>query len=274
MRYSGNHGSGLEYLVGNSYSGNHSNVNYYLAKNLENRHAIYRHTDDTYAFSGNNAISFDSPHYNKVTSRPQYTEQKYFTAYFSGHAFTPKIMLEPSRPKAKFIDDDNEAKAIAGEIFELMMKEKMPNNISISILPFDEFKILHSRFGAWSNGILGFSLNGADKRIFIKENHLDSLMLVIGHEIGHVFTKSLPNRHDEEAKAFAFSVEWAKTIKKHNVANLGLSIKNDIDFQPARNGLHDIAFSFVDFMVKKGRNAMQLHDDLAKKYMSIFNVFY
>ena len=86
--------------------------------------------------------------------------------------------------------------------------------------------------------------------------------------------RSLPNKHDEEAKAFAFSVEWAKTIKKHNVANLGLNIKEDIDFQPARNGLHDVAFSFVDFMVKKGRNAMQLHDDLSRKYMSIFNMFY
>lgn len=262
MCYSGNHGNGLEYLVGNSYSGIHSNLSY-LAKN----------TDDTYTFRGTNSLSFDAPPYHKATPHQQYAGQKYFTAYLSDHTFTPEILLEPSRPSARFIDDDNEAKSIAAEIFELMTKEKMPSDISISILPFDEFKALHSRFGSWNNGILGFSLNGA-KKIFVKENHLDSLMLVIGHEIGHVFTKTLPNKHDEEAKAFAFSVEWAKTIKKHNVANLGLSIRHDMDFQPARNGLHDIAFSFVDFMVKKGRNAMQLHDDLAKKYVSIFNVFY
>lgn len=263
MCYSGNHGNGLEYLVGNSYSGIHRNVNY-LAKN----------TDDTYTFRGNNSLSLDFPHYHKVISRPQYAEQKYFTACLSSHSFTPEILLEPSRPRTRFIDDNNEAKAIAEEIFELMTREKIPSDISISILPFDEFKALHSRFGAWSNGILGFSMNGADRKIFVRENNLDSLILVIGHEIGHLLTKTLPNKHDEEAKAFAFSIEWARIIKKHNVANLGLNIKDGIDFQPARNGLHDIAFSFVDFMVRKGRSAMQLHDDLAKKYVSIFNVFY
>lgn len=263
MCYSGSHGNGLEYLVGNSYSGNHGNVSY-----------LASHTDEIYTFKGNNTVLFDIPQYTRATARPNYTEQKYFAAYFSGHSFTPEIMLEPSRPKARFVDDNNEAKAIADDIFELMMNEKLPNDISISILPFDEFRALHSGFGNWSSGILGFSLNGKDKKIFVKENHLDSLMLVIGHEIGHVLTKTLPNKHDEEAKAFAFSVEWAKTIKKHNVANLGLNIKEDMDFQPARNGLHDVAFSFVDFMVKKGRNAMQLHDDLSRKYMSIFNMFY
>ena len=99
-------------------------------------------------------------------------------------------------------------------------------------------------------------------------------MLVIGHEIGHVLTETLPNKHDEEAKAFAFSIEWARTIKEHNIANLGLSIKDELDFQPARNGLHDVAFAFVDFMVKKGRKAMQLHDDLVKRYVSMFNALY
>ena len=106
------------------------------------------------------------------------------------------------------------------------------------------------------------------------ENHLDALMVVVGHEIGHVLTKSLPNKHDEEAKAFAFSIEWAKTIKEHNIANLGLSIKDELDFRPARNGLHDVAFAFVDFMLKKGRKAIDLHSDLVRKYVSVFNEFY
>src|SRR3989338_535337 len=139
-----------------------------------------------------------------------------------------------------------------------MMEEKLPENISISILPFDEFKALHSRFSALNTGILGFSVNENNKKIFVRENNLDVLMLVIGHEIGHVLTETLPNKHDEEAKAFAFSIEWAKTIKQHNVANLGSSIKDNFDFQPARNGLHDVAFAFVDLMVKKGRKAMEL----------------
>ncbi len=256
--------SGLEYIVGNSsYSNNYARINYF-SKNI----------DDNYNFEANNSINFE-PQYTKKASITQYkNQQEYSTNYAAEHSFAPEIFLKPSRPKARFIDDNGEARSIAEETFELMMKEKLPENIPISILPFEDFKTLHSMFGAWSSGILGFSINGDDKRIFIRENHLDALMLVIGHEIGHVLTETLPNKHDEEAKAFAFSIEWAKTIKEHNIANLGLSIKDELDFQPARNGLHDVAFAFVDFMVKKGRKAMQLHDDLARKYVSIFNALY
>ena len=99
-------------------------------------------------------------------------------------------------------------------------------------------------------------------------------MLVLGHEIGHVLTETLPNKHDEEAKAFAFSIEWAITIKKNNIANLGLNIKDELDFQPARNGLHDVAFAFVDLMVRKGRKAIELHDDLSRRYLSMFDRIY
>ena len=254
---------GLEYIVsGYGTSNSYSGISYF-AKN----------TDDDYGFERENPITIE-PKYTRRSTIPYKNPQEYFSVYPASHSFTPEILLNQSRPRARFIDDNNEARAIAEEIFELMLNEKMPCNISINILPFDDFKALHSRFGAWSSGILGFSLNVKYRKIFVRENHLDSLMLVIGHEIGHVLTQTLPNRHDEEAKAFAFSIEWAKTIKKHNVANIGLNIKEDTDFEPARNGLHDIAFSFVNFMVRKGKNAMQLHDDLVKKYISIFNAFY
>ena len=253
----------LEYIVSgyipsNSYSG----ISYFASN-----------SDNNYPSEGENIITIQPKYTQKNFTVPYENPKQYFNAYPASHAFTPKILLNPSRPKARFIDDNNEATAIADEIFGLMMNEKMPENISINVLPFADFKALHSRFGAWSSGILGFSLN-RDKKIFVRENHLDSLMIVIGHEIGHVLTETLPNKHDEEAKAFAFSIEWAKTIKKHNIANLGLSIKDEIGFQPARNGLHDIAFSFVDFAVKKGRKAMELHNDLAKRYVSVFDRVY
>lgn len=256
--------SGLEYIVRGSYSPSPCNINYFS-----------KNTDDNYEFARGNSITIISEYRGK-TSKAQYQSQQEYASvrYDDQHSFTPEILLNPSRPKARFIDDNNEAKAIAEEIFELMMKEPLPRDISINILPFDEFKILHSRFGAWGRGILGFSLNGNERKIFVRENHLDSLMLVIGHEIGHVLTKTLLNKHDEEAKAFAFSIEWARMIKKHNISNLGLGIKDDIDFEPARNGLHDIAFNFVDFMVKNGRKAMQLHDDLARRYISVFDRIY
>lgn len=253
---------GLEYIVsGYSTSNSYSRISYF-AKN----------TDDNYEFARENHKPIGLV-YPRKAQKMQYQNQQYSLMHYE-HSFTPEIFLSPSRMKARFIDDNSEARAIAEEIFELMMQEKLPDDISISILPFDDFRALHSRFGPWSSGILGFSINGNEKKIFVRENNIDALMLVIGHEIGHVLTESLPNKHDEEAKAFAFSIEWARTIKKHNVANLGLSIKDDINFEPARNGLHDIAFSFVDLMVKKGRDTMQLHDDLAKRYVSIFNVFY
>lgn len=279
MRYSGN----LEHIVGNSYSrGQYSNVTYFsnprklkifwAAKIPE---IFAGNIDDNYGFERENPIQFERQYIGNSAKQTQYkNQQKYITNYISNHSFAPEIFLAPSRPKTRFIDDNAEIKCIVEEAFELMTNEKLPDNLSISILPFEEFKLLHSAFGAWNNGILGFSINGKKKQIFVRENHLDALMLVIGHEIGHVLTETLPNKHDEEAKAFAFSIEWAKTIKKHNIANLGLSIKDDINFEPARNGLHDIAFAFVDFMVKKGRKAMELHSDLVKMYVSVFGRVY
>ena len=256
--------NGLEYIVGNSYRRQqYSDINYF-SKNI----------NDNYGFERENPIQFERQYSGNSIKSTQYKNQQYQLTYAINHSFMPEIFLNPSRPKSRFVDDSDEVRSIAEETFELMMKQESPKNISINVLPFEEFKVIHSRFGAWSNGILGFSINGNNKKIFVRENHLDALMLVIGHEIGHVSTETLSNKHDEEAKAFAFSIEWAKTIKKHNIANLGLSIKEDIDFQPARNGLHDIAFAFVDFMVKKGRKAMELHNDLVKKYVSVFDRVY
>lgn len=260
MHYS----SGLEYIIGSTYSTNsYHNINYF-SKNY----------DDNSSLERENPIIFEPQYSRKTITIPYRTQQQYQTIYPTIHLLTPQIFLKPSRPKTRFIDDNHETRSIAEEVFELIMKKKLPKNISINILPFDEFKALHSRFGEWGNGILGFSINGDNKKIFVRKNHLDVLMLVIGHEIGHILTDTLPNKHDEESKAFAFSIEWAKTIKQHNVANLGSSIKDEIDFQPARNGLHDIAFAFVDFMVKRGRKASDVHRALVKGYISVFDRIY
>lgn len=188
------------------------------------------------------------------------------------HSFTPEVFLLPSRPKTKFVDDKTEIIDAVKETFELMMDKKMPK-MAIYLLNDSDFKLAHSVFGKWNNGILGFSLNKT-KEIFIRENSLDAVMLVIGHEIGHILTPTLSNKHDEEAKAFAFSVEWANTIKNHNIAGIGSSIKDVLDFEPARNGLHDIAFAFVSLMMGKGRKAIDLHDDLTRKYLSVFDKLY
>lgn len=258
MDYTG----GLEYVINGYNIGSSCPAVSYFSKN----------TDDNYGFKQEDSMMF-VPHY--TLHRSKYKNQKnYPVAYPSEHLFTPERFLNPQRPKARFVHANDKVRDIAEETFELMTKEKLPCNISINILPFDEFKVLHSIFEIWSNGILGFSLNGTEKKVFVMENNLDSLMLVIGHEIGHVWTEALPNKHDEEAKAFAFSIEWSRTIKKNNVANLGLSIKENIDFQPARNGLHDVASSFVDFIVRKGKKPIDLHNDLVKRYISVFDRVY
>jgi len=256
--------NGLEYIVQGYNIGNSYFTISYFSKSV----------DDNYAFNPTEQLIIE-PIYARATSFPGYKKlQNYLSTYSIDHSSIPEIFLNPTRPKTRFIDDNNEVRTIVEETFELMMKEKLPENISINILPFPEFKSLHSAFGAWNNGILGFSINGNKKSIFVRENHLDALLLVIGHEIGHVLTDTLPNKHDEEAKAFAFSIEWAKTIKENNVANLSLNIKDEIDFNPARNGLHDVAFGFVDFIIKKGKQAIDVHRDLIRGYLSVFDKIY
>ncbi len=257
--------SGLEYIVSNFYSRNYSSSPTYCLGFVDDKYKFSRNNHCESAYIGNTtANSFLAYKAGEI----------YPSAYTTNHSFSPNIFLSPLRLKSRVVVDNDEIKNIAEEIFELMMKEKMHDDISINILSLNDFKALHSQFGSWSNGILGFSINGDKKLVFVRENNLDELMIVIGHEIGHVLTRPLPNKHDEEAKAFAFSIEWARTIKKHNIANLGLSIKEDFDFRPAKNGLHDLAFSFVDFMIKRGRKALQLHDDLIKRYISIFDITY
>jgi len=256
--------SGLEHVVNSSYSNNSYHSINYFSRNIV----------DNYDFERLDSIASE-PKYTETTKFRKYKNQQlYFSSYSASHTFNPEMFLNPSRPTTRFIDDQDAIKNIIEETFELLMKEKLSDDIIINILPFDEFRAMHSRFGSWNECILGFSINGNSKKIFVRENNLDVLMVIIGHEIGHVLSETLPNKHDEEAKAFAFSIEWTKTIKKHNIANLGQNIRETLDFQPARNGLHDVAFEFVDFMVKKGRKAIDLHSDLVRKYASIFNKVY
>ena len=255
----------LEYVVMHSYS----NPGYFLVNYFS------KNIDGDYYINGKNRPQI-KPNYSLAIDKSQYSFDaiNFSPSQSAYHSFTPEIFLAPLRPNTRIIDDDLEALSIAKEIFELMMHEKLPENILITILPFVDFRQQHSQFGTWNDGILGFSINGDIKRIFIRKTNLDLMMIVLGHEIGHVLSDSLKNKHDEEAKAFAFSIEWAKTIKKHDIAGLASKIKDDIDFQPAKNGLHDVAFDFVNFMVHNGRKAMELHNDLAKQYMSIFDRIY
>jgi hypothetical protein len=87
-------------------------------------------------------------------------------------------------------------------------------------------------------------------------------MLTVGHELGHVLTPTLGNAVDEEAKAFAFELAWAKTIIENDIG--GLKANFNVDFIPAQNGLHDKAFTFVQKIVKKGMDSLRLFFEISR----------
>lgn len=180
--------------------------------------------------------------------------------------------LNPDRPLTQFIGKSEEIKHYIEEAFEKTTGKKLPQHIIIRVLPKEELKMLHEKNkGLWSEGIMGFAINKEIPEIFVRENHLDALMLTIGHELGHVFTKSLTNKHNEEAKAFAFEIAWVKSIIEHNIAGLRHSF--NLDFKPANNGLHDIAFSFVKKIMQKGKKDMEIYWELVKGILTVENIY-
>ena len=103
-------------------------------------------------------------------------------------------------------------------------------------------------------------------RLGVRLDGIDSESRIIPHELGHVLSRSLADKRDEEAKAFAFSFAWMETIKENNIAGLGRSIVFD---NPAKNGIHDIAFNFTWKLIKEGKQALELYWDLVRKIVSV-----
>jgi hypothetical protein len=174
-------------------------------------------------------------------------------------------LLRPRRPATQFIDSAEEIKGIVMEAFEAVTGQSFPDDIVVRVCDEDEMKKAHkSNGGTWSPGIMGFALNRHPypSTIFIRKNHLDALMLTVGHELGHVIAPRLDDPVDEEAKAFAFELAWAKKIVENNIGNLAANFNPD--FMPAANGLHDKAFAFVQRIVKKGKEALQVFLEIAK----------
>ena len=91
-------------------------------------------------------------------------------------------------------------------------------------------------------------------------------MLTIGHELGHVLTETLDNPHDEEAKAYAFSLVWMNVIQEQNIAGLSSAIVTE---RPAENGLHNVAFRFVEMIIRTGEEAWAVYNNLIRKILSV-----
>ncbi|MFC1741620.1 hypothetical protein ACFL3V_03740 [Nanoarchaeota archaeon] len=179
-------------------------------------------------------------------------------------------LLKKRRPVTQFVDDASEVQGMVVETFEKLTGQAFPDNIVVRVCDEKSMKKAHSaNGGTWSPGIMGFALNrGSDNSsVFVRKNHLDALMLTLGHEIGHVVAPLLGNPVDEEAKAFAFELAWAKCIVENDIG--GLADSFDVDFMPAANGLHDKAFAFVQDAVQKGKDSLRIFWEVAKGMLSV-----
>lgn len=189
--------------------------------------------------------------YNPFTLQPEYH-------------FIPDDFLKPGR-NSFFVGRAEEVKEFVEEAFENIFHRPFPSDIKISILDADNFRTL-----APAANTIGLSINrgrqGLLSEIFILNDSLGRVMLTIGHELGHVLSPTLPNAHDEEAKAYAFSLLWMKIIKEKNIANLSAAI---ITERPAENGLHNVSFQFVQNLIFNGKEERGVYLELMQKEISV-----
>ncbi len=256
-------GSQLEYMASSSsYSGN----------SLSDTHQ--------YSSSGNTFYSTSSPqaHDDMFVPSPVYSSgiesvvshiydpnQNYnFMKVEQNYNFQPASFLKPGKG-SKFVGDAEDVQEHVEQTFEKMFDKPFPDNIKVSVVNQEKFSKLTT-----SSGTIGLSINrmkdGLLSEIFILNDSLGRVMLTIGHELGHVLTETLDNPHDEEAKAYAFSLEWMRIIKENDIAGLGESI---ITENPADNGLHNVAFNFVHQLIQTGKNVWEVYLELINRVLSV-----
>ncbi len=178
--------------------------------------------------------------------------------------FHPEEFLKPGK-EGKFIGQAEEIKEYVVDAFEKIFQAPFPNNIHLTVCNEKEFRKL-----APHPGTIGLSINrgkeGLISEIFVLNDSLARVMLTIGHELGHVLTETLDNLHDEEAKAYAFSLVWMKAIKEHDIAGLADAIVTE---RPAENGLHNVAFRWVEGMLHQGMELWELYLELIRQNISL-----
>ncbi len=200
---------------------------------------------------------------------PSSASAAYLTNAHSPHEyFVADTFLKPGTT-SRFVGD---AESIQNDIeaaFLATTGDELPRDIQITVLNDAEFRKAHAAHdGGSSNGVMGFSLNANGRgmsKVFVRATALDHVMLTVGHEVGHVLTPTLRSEHDEEAKAFAFSLAWMNAIRKENIAGIGSHILPE----PAQNGLHDRAFAFVQSVLDTGVSAWEAFLQLASGIITI-----
>jgi len=201
----------------------------------------------------------------KTYSSSGYDDENGTAAQLSKMYFVPDLFLRQNREISQFIGKAEEIQEFIEEAFLKTTGFSLPTDIVINVLDSERFNNLHfliSRNN--SDHVLGFAINrtgtGMPSEIFIRSDSLDRVLLVAGHEIGHVMNLSINNIIDEEAKAFAFTIAWMETIKEHDIAGIGKNIKLEA---PASNGVHNVALEFVLDSIEKGISSMNLFNDIS-----------
>ncbi len=222
-----------------------------------------------FAYSGNSSYS-SLMNLNYNASSKSYSRHPSLSMN-SSSAFNPEVFLNPLRRDTIAMNDFSDIKDFVLQAFEKTTGEEFPVDIDISILSEQDISQSAAVHGfAWNSSIRGFAINKLSEheksRIYVVNDDLDKLMLVIGHEIGHVLSKPLKNKKDEEAKAYAFSLAWMKAIREHNIAGLKNSFLMDA---PANNSIHDVALDFVLDKIRQGKKAIGLFLELCFGKVSV-----
>lgn len=151
------------------------------------------------------------------------------------------------------------------ETFEKLIGEEFPSDIKVSILSTAKFRKICPQ-----PGVVGVSYNrrrlGLISEIFVLEGSLASVMLTVGHEIGHVLSSTLSDPALEEAKAYAFSFAWMDVIKKNDIGGLSNAF---VSLLPAVNGVHDKGYYFVKKLLVMGKGAFGIYRDLVMREVNI-----
>ena len=182
--------------------------------------------------------------------------------------FSPNPFLNPNRKRQRFIGKDEDIESLINEAFEKTTNTQLPDDIDIVICSEKEFK---EKLDIDNPGVRGVTLNrrhmGQITQVFVKEDELDKVMLTIGHELGHAITLPINNEIQEEAKAFAFQIAWMQNVHEHDIGNLKFSI--NLDFNPATNGVHNVAFNQVAHLVSNGDSPLIIFNKIINNEVQI-----
>lgn len=204
--------------------------------------------------------------YQNAPSSPYHQQEPlyHFLMPHLEYHFSPDDFLKPGR-EGIFVGQAEQIRPYIEQAFEHIFHTPFPADIKVSICAEQQFRAI-----APSPNTIGISFNrkklGLVSEIFVLNDSLARVMLTLGHEIGHVLTETMDSNHDEEAKAYAFSLAWIKIIKEQDIAGLSdaLILEN-----PAQNGLHNIAFQFIEKLLIGGENPWEIYLKLLRGEIAI-----